>query len=53
MTTLSRPGVPVGGFKTVGQIYATNGLVFHRHQNAMGVAVELLTTPHAGSAGGG
>ncbi|HRI38230.1 MAG TPA: CBS domain-containing protein [Nitrospira sp.] len=44
MTTLDRPGVPVGGFKTVGQIRATNSLVFRRDQNAMGIAVELLTT---------
>ncbi|MBS0149671.1 MAG: CBS domain-containing protein [Nitrospira sp.] len=44
MTTLARPGVPVGGFKTVGQIRATNNLVFRRDQNAMGIAVELLTT---------
>jgi len=43
MTTLARPGVPVGGFKTVGQIRATNELVFGQKQNAMGVAVELLT----------
>lgn len=49
MTTLARPGVPVGGFKTVGQIRPTNDLVFYRNQNAMGVAVELLTehTPGA------
>lgn len=49
MTTLSRPGVPVGGFKTVGQIHPTNDLVFRRNQNAMGIAVELLTehTPGA------
>ncbi len=44
MTTLARPGVPVGGFKTVGQVHATNDLVFRRKQNAMGIAVELLTT---------
>ena len=49
MTTLARPGVPVGGFKTVGQINATNDLVFRRDQNVMGIAVELLTehTPGA------
>ena len=28
MTTLGRPGVPVGGFKTIGQVHATNDLVF-------------------------
>jgi predicted transcriptional regulator len=49
MTTLVRPGVPVGGFKTVGQIHATNNLVFRRDQNAMGVAVELLATHTPGA----
>lgn len=49
MSTLVRPGVPVGGFKTVGQIRATNQLVFRRDQNAMGVAVELLTTHTPGA----
>ena len=49
MTTITRPGVPVGGFKTVGQIHATNVLVFHRNQNAMGVAVELLSTHTSGA----
>ena len=49
MTTLARPGVPVGGFKTVGQLHATNDLVFQRTQNAMGAAVELLTTHTPGA----
>lgn len=49
MSTLVRPGVPVGGFKTVGQIRATNQLVFRRDQNAMGVAVELLATHTPGA----
>jgi CBS domain-containing protein len=49
MTTLVRPGVPMGGFKTVGQIHATNTLVFPRNQNAMGVAVELLSTHTSGA----
>ena len=49
MTTLVRPGVPDGGFKTVGQIHATNNLVFRREQNAMGVAVELLATHTPGA----
>jgi hypothetical protein len=43
LTTLSRPGVPVGG-KTVGQIHPTSDLVFQRTKKAMEVAVELLTT---------
>src|ERR1041385_7489555 len=51
MPTLVRPGVPVGGFKTVGQIHATNTLVFQRNQNAMGVAVELLATTTPGAPG--
>jgi predicted transcriptional regulator len=49
MTTVLRPGVPAAGFKTVGQVYATNNLVFSQHQNAMGVAVELLTTHTPGA----
>lgn len=49
MTTLVRPGVPVGGFKKVGQIRATNSLIFRRDQNAMGIAVELLTTHTPGA----
>jgi CBS domain-containing protein len=49
MTTLARPGVPAGGFKTIGQVRATNDLVFTRQQNAMGIAVELLTTHTPGA----
>ena len=49
MSTLVRAGVPAEGFKTVGQIHATNALVFHRTHNAMGVAVELLTTHTSGA----
>jgi hypothetical protein len=49
MTTLVRPGVPAGGFNTVGQIHATNNLVYRRNQNAMEVAVELLATHTPGA----
>jgi CBS domain-containing protein len=49
MTTLARPGVPAGGFRTIGQVRATNDLVFARKQNAMGIAVELLTTHTPGA----
>lgn len=49
MTTLAGPGVPAGGFKTVGQIRATNALVFRRDQNAMGIAVELLSSHTLGA----
>jgi hypothetical protein len=50
MTTMARPGVPVGGFKTVGQIVGTNALRIHRSQSALAVAVELLTTHTPGCA---
>ena len=49
MATLERPGVPVGGFTSVGQIHATNNLVLRRSQNAMGVAVELLASHTPGA----
>ena len=49
MTTLIRPGVPVEGFKTVGQVHATNNLAFRRDQNAMAVAIELLSTHTSGA----
>lgn len=49
MPTRTLPGVPVGGLKTVGQIQATNDTLFHRKQNAMGVAVELLSTHTPGA----
>ncbi len=49
MKTLASPGVPAGGFKTIGQVHATNDLVFTRKQNAMGIAVELLTTHTPGA----
>ena len=49
MTTLARPGVPAGGVKTIGQVRATNDLVFTQKQNAMGIAVELLTTHTPGA----
>jgi len=37
-------GVPAGGLKTVGQIVPTNDLKFQKQQNAMEVAVELLSS---------
>jgi CBS domain-containing protein len=39
----------VGGFTSVGQIHATNNLVFRRSRNAMGVAVELLAAHTPGA----
>lgn len=37
-------GIPAGGFKTVGQLVPTNDVKFREKQNAMEVAVELLST---------
>jgi CBS domain-containing protein len=41
--------VCLSGVKTVGQVHATNNLVFRRDQNAMGVAVELLAAHTPGA----
>ena len=49
MPTRTMPGVPAGGLKTVGQVHVTNSLLFNRTQNAMGVAVELLSTHTPGA----
>ena len=49
MPTRTMPGVPAGGLKTVGQVHVTNSLLFSRTQNAMGVAVELLSTHTPGA----
>lgn len=46
---MSVVGVPVGGLKTVGQIVATNTLTFQAGQNALAIAVELLSTHTAGA----
>jgi CBS domain-containing protein len=43
-------GVPVGGFKTVGQIVPTNEVKFRENQNGMAVAVELLSEHTPGGA---
>ncbi|MGD9850746.1 MAG: hypothetical protein AB7T38_05730 [Nitrospirales bacterium] len=41
-------GVPEGGFKTVGEIVATNSLQFSPNQEALSVAVELVSTHTSG-----
>jgi predicted transcriptional regulator len=46
---MTMPGLPVGGLKTVGQIDATNPLVFHAGQNAQEIAVALCSTHTAGA----
>ncbi|NGZ96263.1 MAG: hypothetical protein CV089_09070 [Nitrospira sp. WS110] len=42
-------GVPADGLKTVGQIDATNPLVFYAGQNGLEIAVELCSTHTAGA----
>ena len=49
MFTHSLAGVPAGGLKTVGQIHATNGLLLNRTQNAMEIAIELVSTHTPGA----
>jgi CBS domain-containing protein len=46
---MTMPGVPVGGLKTVGQIDATNPLVFYAGQNGLEIAVALCSTHTAGA----
>jgi CBS domain-containing protein len=43
------PGTPAGGLRTVGQITATNNLIFRTGQNGMSVALELLSTHTPGA----
>jgi CBS domain-containing protein len=49
MTFKNNPGVPVGGFDTIGQIDATNTLSFEEDRNGLTVALDLLTTHTAGA----
>lgn len=46
---MTMPGVPAGGLKTVGQIDATNPLVFRAGQNGLEIALALLSTHTAGA----
>lgn len=43
------PGVPAGGFKTVGQIDGTHVLRFHGNQNGLAIAIELLSSHTSGA----
>jgi CBS domain-containing protein len=45
---MSVPGMPAGGFKTVGQIDGTDLALFRVDQDAMAIALELLSTHAAG-----
>ena len=49
MTVQNKPGVPVGGLNTIGQIDATNTLSFEESRNGMAVALDLLSTHIAGA----
>ena len=46
---MTMPGVPVGGLKTVGQIDATNPVVFYAGQNGLEIAVALCSTHTTGA----
>jgi len=46
---MNKPGVPVDGLNAIGQIDATNPLVFHAGQNGMEIALALLSTHTAGA----
>src|SRR5581483_10077154 len=45
---MSLPGVPAGGFHTIGQIAPTNDLRFRPDQDCMSVATDLLSTHETG-----
>lgn len=49
MRRFQTPGVPAGGIRTVGQIRGTNTLILQAGQNAMAVALELLSTHTPGA----
>lgn len=49
MPTRTGPGVPVGGFRTVGQIEGTNALIFRAGQNGLAIAVDLISTHTPGA----
>jgi len=46
---MSIEGTPEGGFKSVGEIVATNLLQFHPDQEGLAVAVELLSNHISGA----
>jgi CBS domain-containing protein len=47
--SVNKPGVPVGGFTTIGQIDGTNALCFEEDRNGMTVALDLLGMHIAGA----
>jgi CBS domain-containing protein len=46
---MNLPGVPGAGFTTVGQIMATNKMLFRAGQNGLAIAIELLSTHTSGA----
>ena len=46
---MTMPGVPTGGFKTVGQLVGTNDLLYPAGEDCLAVAVDLLSTHISGA----
>ncbi len=46
---MTMEGVPAGGFRTLGEIDATNGLRFQPKETALAIALELLSTHETGA----
>jgi predicted transcriptional regulator len=47
--SMTMEGVPVGGFRTLGEIDGTNGLRFQAKDSALAVALELLSSHTSGA----
>ena len=45
---MALPGVPAGGFRTVGQVTPTNDLKFRPEQDCLTIATDLLTSHSTG-----
>jgi predicted transcriptional regulator len=46
---MSMPGVPSGGFQTVGQLVGTNELFYRAGQDCLAIALDLLATHTSGA----
>jgi hypothetical protein len=46
---MSMPGVPSGGFQTVGQLVGTNQLFYGAGQDCLAIALDLLATHTSGA----
>jgi CBS domain-containing protein len=49
MATEDVPGVPAGGFRTLGEIDGTNGLRFGPKETALDIALELVSSHASGA----